>query len=163
MDINNRLKSTLKGKITRLETYIETVKTETEIDIVELKVKLKNVTFLQKNIEELRGNYYAIPNVKEAEIVTIDEELNQMDERLEKLEVRMETVINSSCMKSSETEVNKINNDAVDKFEIKTKILPLVLPEFSGKYEEFSSIKAQFDDSAESKSKIILSQILSDS
>ncbi|GBN86243.1 hypothetical protein AVEN_58999-1 [Araneus ventricosus] len=91
MDINNRLKSTLKGKITRLETYIETVKIETEIDIVELKVKLKNVTFLQKNIEELRGNYYAIPNVKEAEIITIDEELNQMDERLEKLEARMET------------------------------------------------------------------------
>ncbi|GBL84606.1 hypothetical protein AVEN_191071-1 [Araneus ventricosus] len=146
MDINNRLKSTLKGKITRLETYIETVKTETEIDIVELKVKLKNVTFLQKNIDELRGNYYAIPNVKEAEIVTIDEELNQMDERLEKLEVRMETVINSSCMKSSETVVNKINNDALDKFEIKTKIPPLVLPEFSGKYEEFSSFKAQFDD-----------------
>ncbi|GBN48052.1 hypothetical protein AVEN_90332-1 [Araneus ventricosus] len=146
MDINNRLKSTLKGKITRLETCIETVKTETEIDIVELKVKLKNGTFLQKNIEELRGNYYAIPNVKEAEIVTIDEELNQMDERLEKLEVRMETVINSSCMKSSETVVNKINNDAVDKFEIKTKIPPLVLPEFSGKYEEFSSFKAQFDN-----------------
>ncbi|GBN63099.1 hypothetical protein AVEN_30097-1 [Araneus ventricosus] len=146
MDINNRLKSTLKGKITRLETYIETVKTVTEIDIVELKVKLKNVTFLQKNIEELRGNYYAIPNVKEAEIVTIDEELNQMDKRLEKLEVRMETVINSSCMKSSETVVNKINNDALDKFEIKTKIPPLVLPEFSGKYEEFSSFKVQFDD-----------------
>ncbi|GBM25297.1 hypothetical protein AVEN_45925-1 [Araneus ventricosus] len=146
IDINNRLKSTLKGKITRLETYIETVKTETEIDIVELKVKLKNVTFLQKNIEELRGNYYAIPNVKKAEIVTIDEELNQMDERLEKLEVRMETVINSSCMKSSETVVNKINNDALDKFEIKTKIPPLVLPEFSGKYEEFSSFKVQFDD-----------------
>ncbi|GBL88864.1 hypothetical protein AVEN_158971-1 [Araneus ventricosus] len=145
MDINNRLKSTLKGKITRLETYIETVKTE--IVIVKLKVKLKNVTFLQKIIEELRGNYYAIPNVKEAEIVTIDEELSQMDERLEKLEVRMETAINSSCKKtSSETVVNKINNEAVDKFEIKTKIPPLVLPEFSGKYQEFSSFKAQFDD-----------------
>ncbi|GBM39061.1 hypothetical protein AVEN_119762-1 [Araneus ventricosus] len=88
MTTNNRLKSTLKGKITRLKTYIETVKTET--DIVQLKVKLKNVTFLQKNIEELRGNYYTIPNVKEAEIVTIDEELNQMDERLEKLDKKSE-------------------------------------------------------------------------
>ncbi|GBM39320.1 hypothetical protein AVEN_257433-1 [Araneus ventricosus] len=97
--------------------------------------------------EELRGNYYAISNVKEAEIVTINEELNQMDECLEKLEVRMETAINSSGKKtSSETAVNKINNDAVDKFEIKTKIPPLVLPEFSGKYEEFNSFKAQFDD-----------------
>ncbi|GBM99407.1 hypothetical protein AVEN_74636-1 [Araneus ventricosus] len=68
MDTNNRLKSTLKGKITRLETYIKTVKTET--DIIKLKVNLKYVTFLQKNNEELRGNYYPIPNVKEAEIVT---------------------------------------------------------------------------------------------
>ncbi|GBM53003.1 hypothetical protein AVEN_111344-1 [Araneus ventricosus] len=102
--------------ITRLETYIETVKTETEADIVQLKVKLKNVTFLHKNIEELRGNYYAIPNAKEAEIVTIyGGELNQMDERLEKLEVRMKTAINSSCKKTiSETVVNKINNNAVD-------------------------------------------------
>ncbi|GBL91539.1 hypothetical protein AVEN_166051-1 [Araneus ventricosus] len=70
-----------------------------------------------------------------------------MDERLEKLEVRMKTVINSSCKKtSSETVVNKINNDAVHKFGIKTKIPPLVLPEFSGKYEEFSSFKVQYDD-----------------
>ncbi|GBL68994.1 hypothetical protein AVEN_217588-1 [Araneus ventricosus] len=110
-------------------TYIETVKTETETDILQLKVKLKNVAFLQKNTEELRGNYYAISNVKVAEIVTIDEELNQMDERLEKFEARMETAINSSCKKTSyERVANKINNNAVGKFEIKTKIPPLVLP-----------------------------------
>ncbi|GFV07535.1 uncharacterized protein TNCV_4071241 [Trichonephila clavipes] len=139
MDKENRLKSTLEGKISRIETFIESANEET--DSVEIKVKLRTVIALQKNVEELRNNYYAIPNVKDAELTAVDEDLHLLEVRLESLEVRIETILNSS-KKSSSGAVMKTN----DNFEIKTKIPPLVLPEFSGKYEEFSSFKVQFDD-----------------
>ncbi|GFV64368.1 uncharacterized protein TNCV_2502861 [Trichonephila clavipes] len=70
MDMQNRLKSTLKGKISRIETFIESANEET--DSVEIKVRLRTVIQLQKNVEELRNNYYAIPNVKEAELTAIE-------------------------------------------------------------------------------------------
>ncbi|GFU69154.1 integrase catalytic domain-containing protein [Trichonephila clavipes] len=139
MDMQNRLKSTLEGKISRMETFIESVNEET--DSIEIKVKLRSLIQLQKNVEELRNNYYTIPNVKDAELTAIDEDLHLLEVRLESLEVRIETILNSS-KKSSSGAVMKTN----DNFEIKTKIPPLVLPEFSGKYEEFSSFKIQFDD-----------------
>ncbi|GFQ65830.1 integrase catalytic domain-containing protein [Trichonephila clavata] len=84
MEILNRSKGTLKDKISRIENFIESANEET--DAVETKVKLKKVIVLQKNIEELRSSYYAIPNVKEAKLSAIDEELNLLEERLEKLE-----------------------------------------------------------------------------
>ncbi|GFT71619.1 integrase catalytic domain-containing protein [Nephila pilipes] len=86
MKILNRLKSILKGKISRIEFFIKSAIEET--DLVETKVKLKNVIALQKNIDELRNNYYYIPNAKEAELASNDEELNLLEERLEKLEPR---------------------------------------------------------------------------
>ncbi|GFS79054.1 uncharacterized protein NPIL_651651 [Nephila pilipes] len=84
MEILNRSRSTLKGKISRIEAFIKSANEET--DSVETKVKLKNVIALQRNIEELRNNYYSIPNVKDAELASIDEELDLLEERLEKLE-----------------------------------------------------------------------------
>ncbi|GFW14060.1 DUF1758 domain-containing protein [Trichonephila clavipes] len=138
MDKQNRLKNTLEGKINRIETFIESANKET--DSVEIKVKLSLIQ-LQKNAEELRNNYYAIPNVKDAELTAVDEDLHLLDVRLESLEVRIETILNSS-KKSNFGAVMKTN----DNFEIKTKIPPLVLTKFSGKYEEFSSFKIQFDD-----------------
>ncbi|GFS60973.1 uncharacterized protein TNCV_2002891 [Trichonephila clavipes] len=123
----------------RIETFIESANEET--DSVEINVKLRSLIQLQKNAEELRNNYYAIPNVKDAELTAVDEDLHLLEVRLESLEVRIETILNSS-KKSSSGAVMKTN----DNFEIKTKIPPLVLPEFSGKYEEFSSFKIQFDD-----------------
>ncbi|GFW91374.1 DUF1758 domain-containing protein [Trichonephila clavipes] len=121
MDKENRLKSTLEGKISRIETFIESANEET--DSVEIKVKLRTVIALQKNAEELRNNYYAIPNVKDAELTAVDEDLHLLEVRLESLEVRIETIRNSS-KKSSSGAVMKTN----DNFEIKTKIPPLVLP-----------------------------------
>ncbi|GFT72818.1 uncharacterized protein TNCV_407011 [Trichonephila clavipes] len=139
MDMQNRLKSTVEGKISRIETFIESANEET--DSVEIKVKLRSLIQQQKNAEELRNNYYAIPNVKDAELTAVDEDLHLLEVRLESFEVRIETILNSS-KKSSSGAVMKTNVN----FEIKTKIPPLVLPEFSGKYEEFSSFKIQFDD-----------------
>ncbi|GFY16125.1 hypothetical protein TNCV_3531281 [Trichonephila clavipes] len=46
MDKENRLKSTLEGKISRIETFIENANEET--DSVEIKVKLRTVIALQK-------------------------------------------------------------------------------------------------------------------
>ncbi|GFS79029.1 uncharacterized protein TNCV_4342491 [Trichonephila clavipes] len=84
MHMQNRLKSTLEGKISRIETFIESAKEET--DSVEIKVKLRSLIQLQKNVEELRNNYYAIPNVKGAELNAIDEDLHLLEVRLESLE-----------------------------------------------------------------------------
>ncbi|GFW88854.1 uncharacterized protein TNCV_2682881 [Trichonephila clavipes] len=140
MVMQNRLKSTLEGKISRIETFIESANEET--DSVEIKVKLRSLIQLQKNVEELRNNYYAIPNVKDLELTAVDEDLHLLEVRLESLELKIETILNSS-KKSSSGAVMKTN----DNFEIKTKIHPLVLPEFSGKYEEFtfcSDIKQAF-------------------
>ncbi|GFU47967.1 integrase catalytic domain-containing protein [Trichonephila clavipes] len=139
MDIQNRLKSTLEGNISRIETFIKSANEET--DSVEIKVKLRILIQLQKNLEELRNNYYAIANVKDAELTAVDEDLHLLEVCLESLEVRIETILNSS-KKSSSGAVMKTN----DNFGIKTKVPPSVLPEFSGKYEEFSSFKIQFDD-----------------
>ncbi|GFW05364.1 uncharacterized protein TNCV_3358831 [Trichonephila clavipes] len=83
--MQNRLKSTLEGKISRIETFIESANEET--DSVEIKVRLRTVIQLQKNVEELRNNYYAIPNVKDAELTAIDEDLHLLEFRLESLEV----------------------------------------------------------------------------
>ncbi|GFU41163.1 uncharacterized protein TNCV_3899751 [Trichonephila clavipes] len=105
------------------------------------ELSLRTLIQVLKNLEELRNNHYAIPNVKDAELTAIDEDLHLLEVCLESLEVRIETILNSS-KKSSSGAVMKTN----DNFEIKTKIPPLVLPEFSVKYEEFCSFKIQFDD-----------------
>ncbi|GFV20650.1 uncharacterized protein TNCV_776951 [Trichonephila clavipes] len=87
-DMQNRLKSTLEGKISRIEAFIESANEET--DSVEIKVKLRSLIQLQKNVEELRKKYYAIPNVKDAELTAIDEDLHLLEIRLESLE-RLDT------------------------------------------------------------------------
>ncbi|GFX70835.1 uncharacterized protein TNCV_1337971 [Trichonephila clavipes] len=90
MDKQNRLKSTLEGKKSRIETFIESSNEET--DSVVIKVKLRSLIQLQKNAEELRNNYYAIPNVKYSELTAVDEGFHLLEVRLESLEVRLETI-----------------------------------------------------------------------
>ncbi|GFW39947.1 uncharacterized protein TNCV_5116301 [Trichonephila clavipes] len=90
MDIQNRLKSTLEGKINRIETFIESANEET--DSVEIKVKLRSLIQLKKNAEELRNNYYAIPNVKDAELTAVDEDLHLLEVRLKSLEQYREII-----------------------------------------------------------------------
>ncbi|GFW90070.1 integrase catalytic domain-containing protein [Trichonephila clavipes] len=87
MDMQNRLKSTLEGKISKIQTFIESANEET--DLVEIKVKLRSLIQLQKNVEKLRNNCYAIPNVKDAELTAIDEDLHLLEVRLESLEVEI--------------------------------------------------------------------------
>ncbi|GFS28427.1 DUF1758 domain-containing protein [Nephila pilipes] len=114
MEILNRSRSTLKGKISRIETFIKSANEET--DSVETKVKLKNVIALQRNIEELRNHYYSIPNVKDVELASIDE-LNLLEARLEKLEESEFGWI--ACGKLKERQIDKqgqcflLNNDSI--------------------------------------------------
>ncbi|GFV16830.1 hypothetical protein TNCV_3363271 [Trichonephila clavipes] len=112
MGMQNRLKSTLEGKISRIQTFIESANEET--DSVEIKVKLRTLIQLQKNVEELRHNSSAIPNVKDAELTAVDENLHLLEVRLELLEVRIETLLNSSKKSSSGAVMKKTDN-----FEIK--------------------------------------------
>ncbi|GFX98040.1 integrase catalytic domain-containing protein [Trichonephila clavipes] len=90
MDIQNRLKGTLEDKINRIETFTESANEET--DSVEIKVKLRSLIQLQKNVEELRNNYYAIPNVEDAELTAVDEDLHLLEVRLESLEQYREII-----------------------------------------------------------------------
>ncbi|GFX75444.1 uncharacterized protein TNCV_2547151 [Trichonephila clavipes] len=135
MDMQNRLKSTLEDKISRIEMFIKSANEET--NSVEIKVKLRTLIQLQKNVEELRKKYYAILNVKDAELTAVDEDLHLLEVPLESLEVRIETILNSS-KKSSSGAVMKTN----DNFEIKTKIPPLVLPEFSENTKNLVHLKS---------------------
>ncbi|KFM73662.1 hypothetical protein X975_18158, partial [Stegodyphus mimosarum] len=137
-------KASLKGKITRFEKFMETA--NNDVDLVELKVKLKNIQALQKKVDELRSAYYAQSDIKDDDLPIIDDDLNHCDDRLEKLEVSIEILINSYNKLKSAKAVNVTESNLNENFQIKTKIPPLVLPEFSGKYEEFSSFKTQFDD-----------------
>ncbi|GFT00568.1 integrase catalytic domain-containing protein [Trichonephila clavipes] len=68
----------------RIETFIESA--NEEADSVEIKVKLRSLIQLKKNAEELCNNYYAIPNVKDAELTAVDEDLHLLEVRLESLE-----------------------------------------------------------------------------
>ncbi|GFT49952.1 uncharacterized protein TNCV_4175801 [Trichonephila clavipes] len=97
MDMQNRLKSTLEGKISRIETFIESANEET--DSVEIKVKLRSLIQLQKNVEELRNNYYAFPNVKDAELTAVDEDLHLLEVRLESLEIECNSLL--FCIKQA--------------------------------------------------------------
>ncbi|GFY64380.1 uncharacterized protein TNIN_359901 [Trichonephila inaurata madagascariensis] len=116
MELPNRLKSTLKGKISRIETLIESANEET--DSVEIEVTLKKVIALQRNTDDLWNNYYAIPNVEDAELAATDKDLYLLEERLESLSF------------------------------------------ISGKYEEFSSCKVQFDDLITNNTQLSQSQKL---
>ncbi|GFX70748.1 uncharacterized protein TNCV_1032761 [Trichonephila clavipes] len=101
MDMQNRLKSTLEGKISRIETFIKSANEET--DSVEIKVKLRTLIALQKNVEKLRNNYYANPDVKDAELTAIDEDLPLLEVRLESLQPRLGIILRNINMEFPDT------------------------------------------------------------
>ncbi len=80
MDSMNKAKATFKGKITRIENYVQNIASD-----VELKVKRKNVEILQKKADVLRSEYYTISEMKDVDLANIDDELNQCEDRLKKI------------------------------------------------------------------------------
>ncbi|GFU20564.1 hypothetical protein TNCV_859631 [Trichonephila clavipes] len=80
------LKSTLEGKISRIETFIESAN-EKPIRL-EIKAKAKSDS-TAKNVEELSQQLLRHSECeKDAELTAIDEDLHLLEVRLESLEVR---------------------------------------------------------------------------
>ncbi|GFU84874.1 uncharacterized protein TNCV_2128151 [Trichonephila clavipes] len=128
------------------------------VDITELEVKLKKIDQLQRKIEELKELLFGLETAKPTEEAEFEEDLYKSETRLDDLEVRVKKLINSINISLSVTanEKNKYENGTF----AQTKIPPIILPTFSGKYEQFSNFKSQFDDSITTNEQLTHSQKL---
>ncbi|GFX38953.1 uncharacterized protein TNCV_747321 [Trichonephila clavipes] len=151
----NKAKTSLKGSITRIATFMDNV--SEHVDITELEVKLKKIDQLQRKIEELKELLFGLETAKPTEEAEFEEDLYKCETRLDDLEVRVKKLINSINVSLSVTAVekNKYKNGTF----AQTKIPP-ILPTFSGKYEQFSNFKSQFDDLIATSEQLTQSQKL---
>ncbi|GFT63753.1 integrase catalytic domain-containing protein [Trichonephila clavipes] len=152
----NKAKTSLKGSITRIATFMDNV--SEHVDITELQVKLKKIDQLQRKIEELKELLFGLETAKPTEEAEFEEDLYKCETRLDDLEVRVKKLINSINVSLSVTAVekNKYENGTF----AQTKIPPIILPTFSGKYEQFSNFKSQFDDLITTNEQLTQSQKL---
>ncbi|GFU89681.1 hypothetical protein TNCV_2265711 [Trichonephila clavipes] len=108
----------------------------------EQKIKFQVVSFAidttsnrerQKKIEELKELLFGLETAKPTEEAKFEEDLYKCETRLDDLEVRVKKLINSINVSLSVTAVekNKYENGTF----AQTKIPPIILPTFSGKYE----------------------------
>ncbi|KMQ81878.1 smc domain-containing protein, partial [Lasius niger] len=84
MEILNKAKASLKGSITRIETFA--LKLSSDISDTELEVKLKKVNQLQLKIDEIREKSFGLDKVPESELKELESDLDQCEIRLEELE-----------------------------------------------------------------------------
>ncbi|GFT72122.1 uncharacterized protein TNCV_2272261 [Trichonephila clavipes] len=150
----NKAKTSLKGSITRIATFMDN---ESEhVDITELEVTLKKIDQLQRKIEELKELLFGLETAKPTEEAEFEEDLYKCVKH--DLEVRVKKLINSINVSLSVTAVekNKYENGTY----AQTKIPPIILPIFSGKYEQFSNFKSQFDDLITTNEQLTQSQKL---
>ncbi|GFW80314.1 uncharacterized protein TNCV_2944471 [Trichonephila clavipes] len=152
----NKAKASLKGSITRIATFMDNV--SKHVDITELEVKLKKIDQLQRKIEELRELVFGLETAKPTEEAKFEEDLYKCETCLDDLEVRVKKLINSINVSLSVTAVEKNKNENGTFAE--TKIPPIILPTFSGKYEQYSNFKSQFDDLITTNEQLTQSQKL---
>ncbi|GFT16070.1 uncharacterized protein TNCV_3316031 [Trichonephila clavipes] len=152
--IINKAKTSLKGSITRIATFIDNV--SEYVDITELEVKLKKIDQLERKIEELKELLFGLETAKPTKEAEFD--LYKCETRLDDLEVRIKQLINSINVSFSVTAVekNKYENGTF----AQTKIPPIILPTFSGKYEQFSNFKSKIDDLITTNEQLTQSQKL---
>ncbi|GFX00315.1 uncharacterized protein TNCV_1273091 [Trichonephila clavipes] len=145
----------INGSITRIATFMDNV--SEHVDITELEVKLKKIDQLQRKIEELKELLFGLETAKPTEEAEF-EDLYKCETRLDDLEVRVKELINSINVSLCVTAVekNKYENGTF----AQTKIPPIILPTFSGKYEQFSNFKSQFDDLIATSEQLTQSQKL---
>ncbi|GFX38030.1 uncharacterized protein TNCV_3836291 [Trichonephila clavipes] len=124
--------------ITRIATFIDNV--SEHVDITELEVKLKKIDQLQRKIEELKELLFGLETAKPTKEAEFEEDLYKCETRLDDLELKK----------------NKYENGTF----AQTKIPPIILPTFSGKYEQFSNFKSQFDDLIATSEQLTQSQKL---
>ncbi|GFV71910.1 hypothetical protein TNCV_2458451 [Trichonephila clavipes] len=99
-----------------------------------------------------------VETAKPIEEAKFEEDLYKCETLLDDLEVRDIKLINSINVSLSVTAVekNKYENGTF----AQTKIPPIILPTFSGKYEQFSNFKSQFDDLIATSEQLTQSQKL---
>ncbi|GFW96711.1 uncharacterized protein TNCV_2847671 [Trichonephila clavipes] len=80
----NKAKTSLKGSITRIATFMDNV--SEHVDITELEVKLKKIDQLQRKIEELKELLFGLETAKPTEEAEFEEDLYKCETRLDDLE-----------------------------------------------------------------------------
>ncbi|GFX06034.1 hypothetical protein TNCV_760701 [Trichonephila clavipes] len=101
----NKAKTSLKGSITRISTFMDNV--SEHVDITELEVKLKKIDQIQRKIEELKELLFGLETANPTEEAEFEEDLYKCETRLDDLEVRVKKLINSINVSLSVTAVEK--------------------------------------------------------
>ncbi|GFW89800.1 hypothetical protein TNCV_2424571 [Trichonephila clavipes] len=89
MDKLNNSKRAIKDTITKIETFVEGSGNHTP---TKLDIKLKRVQEMNRNIDELKDQYYDIKDISESELQVIEVDIQSMEDRLEELEVRIRDI-----------------------------------------------------------------------
>ncbi|GFV52716.1 DUF1758 domain-containing protein [Trichonephila clavipes] len=120
----NRKRSDIKSQLTKLNNVF--TEGQSKMDIPELQAQLDSVLNIKQKYEALKEEYYRIS--KEKEFQKVEASIYEVDDDIRKLE--------------NDTD-NYINNEHSKKPLIKLPKIPL--PYFSGKIEEWSLFKTQFN------------------
>ncbi|GFU34266.1 uncharacterized protein TNCV_4976241 [Trichonephila clavipes] len=81
----NRLKDSIKGTLTRLETFTSDKTVSKDTNVTEIEIKLKKIEQLQINLDKIAGNYCEIETFESLEIIQLDiEDINQQIETTER-------------------------------------------------------------------------------
>ncbi|GFS38111.1 integrase catalytic domain-containing protein [Nephila pilipes] len=88
MDKFNRIKRSIKGSITKLETFVNEKTVVTDTSSIKIKVKLKEIENLQTKLNELCEKYYEIPDIRDIEEIEsdLDEDINRLEQREKHIE-----------------------------------------------------------------------------
>ncbi|GBO02283.1 hypothetical protein AVEN_27098-1 [Araneus ventricosus] len=127
----NRLRGTIKDKVTRLKKAAESYEppaTPEESEII-LNQKLQNVLELKAQMKTLLSDYLYLP-----ESTNLEESLDviySMEEEIEDLQEILKILLTKQC------KAPNADNVPMTVHKPKLKIPDLPLPEFMGKYEEY--------------------------
>ncbi|GFW13419.1 integrase catalytic domain-containing protein [Trichonephila clavipes] len=132
----NRLKDSIKGTLTRLETFTSEKTVSNDTSVTEIEIKLKKNEQLQINLDKIAEDYCEIETSESMEIIQLDiEDINQWIETTEKgLKLLMYSLKNSE----------NVNINLNDNGKNSSRLPQIPLPEFSGVIAEFSNFINQF-------------------
>lgn len=129
----NRQLGSIKTKYQRLVKFIDSVELE-KGNKLELELKLDNLIKVRNECDQLRINYYELP--EEIDITEKESDLDTIDESLDELEVRFKTLLSSYKVS------DKIETD---NRRVEVKLPDIPLPEFNGNYENWEIFKSKFN------------------
>lgn len=107
MDKLNHLKGIAEAAISRLEQFLKnTTDTKTNVSILEEKKQS-----LQNKLEEIREQYFEIPEITAQQMKEIKQDIDSANERLKQVEVNLKPLLASFGNKSHIANVNDQIND----------------------------------------------------